>query len=110
MAVITSIYLGLLIYKLFNVTKNNFLRSLAVSLALLLVTQISLGALNVLWVLPLPIAMAHNAVAALLLLIIITLNIDYFFSNTTINLVAKMCGNKSKVFSIFLIKGKLFNG
>jgi heme a synthase len=75
MAVITSIYLGLLIYKLFNVTKNNFLRSLAVSLALLLVTQISLGALNVLWMLPLPIAMSHNAVAALLLLTIITLNV-----------------------------------
>lgn len=75
MAVITSIYLGLLVYKLFNVTKRNFLRSLAVLLALLLVTQISLGALNVLWMLPLPIAMAHNAVAALILIILITLNV-----------------------------------
>lgn len=75
MAVFTSIYLGLLVYKLFNVTKNNFLRSLAVLLVCLLGLQISLGVLNVLWMLPLPIATAHNAVAALLLLTIITLNI-----------------------------------
>ena len=81
MAVITSIYLGLLVYKLFSVTKRNFLRSLAVLLALLLVTQISLGALNVLWMLPLPIAMAHNAVAGLLLLTLITLSAN-LISNT----------------------------
>ncbi|WP_342220373.1 COX15/CtaA family protein [Rickettsiella endosymbiont of Miltochrista miniata] len=82
MAVITSIYLGLLVYKLFNVTKRNFLRGLAVLLVCLLGLQISLGALNVLWMLPLPIAMAHNAVAALLLLTIITLNISLSKNNT----------------------------
>lgn len=76
MAVITSIYLGLLVYKLFNATKRNYLRGLAVLLVCLLVLQISLGAFNVLWVLPLSIAMAHNAVAALLLLVLITLNVN----------------------------------
>lgn len=75
MAIITSIYLGLVAYKLFNRTKNNFMRSIALLLALLLVMQISLGILNVVWLLPLPIAMAHNAVAALLLLTLVTLNI-----------------------------------
>lgn len=77
MAIITSIYLVLLVYKLFKVTKINFLRGLAILLALLLVLQISLGALNVLWILPLPIAMAHNAVAALILLTLITLNVFF---------------------------------
>lgn len=74
MAVITSFYLGLLIYKVINITKRSFLRSLAILLALGLGLQISLGFLNILWIVPLPIAMAHNAVAALLLLILITLN------------------------------------
>jgi heme a synthase len=77
MAIITSIYLVLLVYKLFKVTKINFLRGLGVLLLFLLVLQISLGTLNILWMLPLPIAMAHNAVAALLLLTILTLNISY---------------------------------
>jgi len=93
MAVITTIYLGLVVYKLFNVTKRIFLRSLAVLLAFLLGLQISLGALNVLWVLPLPIAMAHNAVAALLLLIIITLNIGLYGYQLE-NLILK----RSKIF------------
>jgi heme a synthase len=74
-AVITSIYLVLVVYKLFNVTKKHFLRGLAILLIFLLCLQISLGALNVLWVLPLPIAMAHNAVAALILITLITLNV-----------------------------------
>ena len=74
MAVITSIYLGLLVYKLFNATKRIYLRGLAVLLICLLGLQIILGAFNVLWVLPLPIAIAHNAVAALLLLTLITIN------------------------------------
>jgi len=77
MAIITSVYLILLVYKLFKVTKINFLRGLGVLLLFLLGLQISLGTLNVLWMLPLPIAMAHNAVAALLLLTILTLNISY---------------------------------
>lgn len=76
MAGITSVYLGLLVYKLFNITKHYFLRSLAVCLVLFIALQMSLGALNVLWVLPLSIALAHNTVAALLLLTLITLNIN----------------------------------
>lgn len=76
MAGITSTFIGILIYKLFNATKNNFLRGLAIVLMGLTGLQIVLGGLNILWVLPLPIAMAHNAIAALLLLTLITLNIS----------------------------------
>jgi cytochrome c oxidase assembly protein subunit 15 len=76
MAIITSIYLGLVVYQLLNVSKNYFLHSLAVVLAALLGLQLSLGILNVIWMLPLSIALAHNAVAALLLLTLITLNLS----------------------------------
>lgn len=75
MAVITSIYLGLVVYQLLNVSKNYFLHRLAIVLATLLSLQISLGILNVIWMLPLPIALAHNAVAALLLLTLVSLSI-----------------------------------
>ena len=39
-----------------------------------LVTQITLGILNVVWVLPLLNATAHNTVGALLLLMLVTIN------------------------------------
>jgi cytochrome c oxidase assembly protein subunit 15 len=39
-----------------------------------LVTQITLGILNVVWVLPLLNATAHNTVGALLLLVLVTIN------------------------------------
>ncbi|MEN9917377.1 MAG: Heme synthase, cytochrome oxidase biosis protein Cox15-CtaA [Pseudomonadota bacterium] len=78
MAVFTGVFLGLLAYKLLSITKKNFLRSVAVLLMCLIFLQIILGSLNVLWILPLPIAMAHNAIAALLLLTLITLNISLY--------------------------------
>jgi cytochrome c oxidase assembly protein subunit 15 len=39
-----------------------------------LVTQITLGIVNVVWVLPLLNATAHNTVGALLLLVLVTIN------------------------------------
>ena len=39
-----------------------------------LLTQITLGILNVVWVLPLLNATAHNTVGALLLLVLVTIN------------------------------------
>ena len=47
---------------------------LASSLGILLITQISLGIINVVYVLPLYVAIAHNLVAATLLLTIFTIN------------------------------------
>ena len=50
------------------------LRRCAMIVALLLVIQLSLGLANIWFFLPLPVAVAHNGVAALLLLSIVTLN------------------------------------
>jgi cytochrome c oxidase assembly protein subunit 15 len=49
------------------------LRAIAAAVLLLLATQVSLGVANVWLSLPLPVAVAHNAVAALLLLAMLTL-------------------------------------
>lgn len=57
-------------------------RRVAVLLKLLLVTQIALGILNVVAKLPLGVAVAHNGVAALLLLTLITLNYMVWSSQT----------------------------
>jgi cytochrome c oxidase assembly protein subunit 15 len=48
---------------------------LASSLGVILVTQISLGIMNVVYVLPLYVAIAHNLVAALLLLVTLMVNL-----------------------------------
>jgi cytochrome c oxidase assembly protein subunit 15 len=47
---------------------------LASTLGIVLLTQISLGIMNVVYVLPLYIAIAHNLVAALLLLTTLYIN------------------------------------
>ena len=39
-----------------------------------LVVQVSLGLSNIIWILPLPVAVAHNAGGALLLLVLVTIN------------------------------------
>ena len=54
-------------------TMNKNLRRTAVIVMLVLITQVSLGIANVLLVLPLPVAVAHNGIAALLLLSLVTL-------------------------------------
>lgn len=50
------------------------LREIAKLLFILLLIQLTLGILNIAWVLPLPIAVAHNAVAVLLLLTTLTIS------------------------------------
>lgn len=49
-------------------------RRMAAVLGLLLLLQVCLGVSNVLFALPLPVAVAHNGVGALLLLAVVTLN------------------------------------
>jgi len=76
-ALITFIYLaGLGIVSL--VSRNVTLRAVGFVVLLILCLQCALGILNVLWQLPLPIAVAHNGVAALLLLAVATLNFAVF--------------------------------
>ena len=64
-ALVTLLILGLLIWRLMSRERN--LRRAGALILILLLTQIGLGITNVLAHLPLPVAVAHNGVAALLL-------------------------------------------
>ena len=68
-ALVTSIYLLFLIVKLFI----NGWTMFATLISLLLLTQVSLGISNVVFSLPLAVAVAHNGVAVLLLMTIAAL-------------------------------------
>jgi len=68
-ALITTLYLCFLIIKLFISGWTKF----AVWISLLLIVQISLGISNVVFSLPLTVAVAHNGVAVLLLMSLATL-------------------------------------
>lgn len=69
-AVVLALYLLALAWRLLRTPS---MRGWAVALALLICGQVTLGILNVKLSLPLPIAVAHNAGAALLLFTLITL-------------------------------------
>lgn len=71
-ALVVFLYLSFLAWKVWSVSRGTG-KNLAVVVGALLVTQVSLGILNVVMHLPLPIAVAHNGVAALLLLSMVTL-------------------------------------
>ncbi len=60
------------IFCLWQLLKRRLLTPTAVVISSLLVVQIGLGIANILLALPLPVAVAHNGVAALLLLALIT--------------------------------------
>lgn len=70
-ALITLIYLGILAL---NVLKYQPLRWLAVALVAALLAQISIGIANLILHLPLVLAVAHNFGAAVLVVILVTLN------------------------------------
>ncbi len=73
-AMITASWLGWLGWRLLRQANTPRYRNLARLLLLILTLQISLGISNIIFQLPLFTAVAHNAVAALLLLVLITLN------------------------------------
>jgi cytochrome c oxidase assembly protein subunit 15 len=70
-ALVTFLYLGWLTMR---TLRTPGLGALGISMAVLLLTQVGLGIGNVLLSLPLPVAVAHNAVAALLLISLVVLN------------------------------------
>lgn len=70
-ALITFIYLGVLSIGLIRQTQ---LKALASTMFILLLTQIGLGIANLILLLPTVLAVAHNMVAALLLMIVVVLN------------------------------------
>ncbi len=57
---------------------NRTLHGIATTMAILLTLQIGLGIANVLAKIPLPIALAHHAVSALLLLSVVSLNVALY--------------------------------
>lgn len=68
-ALITTLYLIFLIFKLFTAGWNKF----ASWILLVLIAQVSLGISNVIFSLPLVVAVAHNGVAVILLMSLATL-------------------------------------
>lgn len=76
-ALITTLVLLLLTFLLFR-NKENFPKILGLILLMGLSLQVTLGILNVTEKLPLALALAHNAGAALLLLIVVTINFYLF--------------------------------
>jgi cytochrome c oxidase assembly protein subunit 15 len=73
-AILVSLVIGVLIFKLYrNAGSRELTRPTHVLLALLVI-QVSLGLSNIIFSLPLWVAVAHNAGGALLLLTLVTLN------------------------------------
>ena len=71
-ALLTFLVLGLLALRLLGLRESSLLRRWGGLMLGLLLVQLGLGITNVLGHLPLPIAVAHNGVAALLLLSLVT--------------------------------------
>ena len=72
-AIITGVFLAWLAITIFIKTKTPAIKSTATILLSLLIIQISLGVSNIWFSLPLKVAVAHNLVAACLMLSLITL-------------------------------------
>lgn len=73
-ALVTALYVGWLGWRTIRVGGENKLCRFGMLVLAVLLAQITLGIMNVLLHLPIAIAVAHNAVAALLLLALVTLN------------------------------------
>ena len=78
-ALVTFLYIGGLGIALL---RNRGFATLGASMLGLLLVQLSLGVSNVLFSLPLPVAVAHNGVAALLLISLVVLNFRLNFKRT----------------------------
>ena len=73
-ALITTLLLVFLAFKLIGFRGSKFLAKLGFALLFVLAVQVMLGIANILLSLPLAIAVAHNAVGALLLLVVVAVN------------------------------------
>src|SRR5690606_27849188 len=73
-AYFTTVVVGLLLWLSYRRTQTQVIRSSLNWVALALVVQLALGFSNVIFMLPLKVAVAHNAVGALLLLSLVGLN------------------------------------
>src|SRR5688572_22301586 len=73
-AIVVTLYLIFLLSQLYKHASRPHMSRQANVIALLLTVQVGLGLSNVIWSLPLAVAVAHNAFGALLLLSLVTLN------------------------------------
>jgi len=73
-AIFTSLYLFILIGLLYRTAAQSGLRRFSFLLTVVLLLQVILGLSNVYWQIPASIAVAHNAVGAVLLLLMVALN------------------------------------
>lgn len=83
-AIITTLYLAGLFFWLLaksNVTKNT--KQIAVVSLIILIAQVLLGVSNIILDLPLLVAVAHNGVAAILMMSLILLNVSLYRSRGT---------------------------
>ena len=71
-AIVVTLVVSYLVYRLLRI-KQKSTSQWAIMLAFVLLLQIGLGLSNVYWSLPLPVAVAHNAVGAMLLLTLVGL-------------------------------------
>lgn len=72
-AIITTVYLTWLILMVYLKAKTSTFKSLALLVGIALISQVMLGISNILFSLPLTIAVAHNVVAACLMLTLVSL-------------------------------------
>ncbi len=73
-AIITIMVVGLLLWRGYSKARSQVIRSNLNLITLLLILQIALGISNIVFFLPLSVAVLHNAVGALLLLSLVGLN------------------------------------
>lgn len=72
-AIVAALVIGMLAFACMQPARTAGLRRAGVALALLLCLQLGLGLANIVWLLPLYVATAHNGGAALLLLALVAL-------------------------------------
>ncbi len=72
-ALLVTLAIFFLAWRLFSVGESKTTR-MAIILLGVLALQVALGISNIVWALPLPVAVAHNAVGGLLLLCLVSLN------------------------------------
>ncbi len=72
-AIITTLYLGWLALTIFSKSQSRFFKTNALAILVILACQVGLGVSNIVYNLPLSVAVTHNVVAVLLMLSVITL-------------------------------------
>ncbi|WNC72035.1 COX15/CtaA family protein [Thalassotalea psychrophila] len=73
-AIVTTLYIAWLAISVFRNAQSSFFKTNAIFIGFILTCQVALGVSNIVFTLPLPVAVSHNVVAALLMLSMIHLS------------------------------------